>query len=106
MAALLANRDAIRLAHAVTRAKAKATAKEDFLQWLDANGHTPRGEAFVAANEAAWVSAKAEEGYLAHFGFAAEDVVTADRAAFEWRSVQRAIRKAAKAARTAAKVTA
>lgn len=106
LAALLANRDAIRLAHAVTRAKAKATAKEDFLQWLDANGHTPRGEAFVAANEAAWVSAKAEEGYLAHFGFAAEDVVTADRAAFEWRSVQRAIRKAAKAARTAAKVTA
>ena len=106
LADLLAKRDAIRLAHAVTRAKAKATAKEDFLQWLDANGHTPRGEAFVAANEAAWVSAKAEEGYLAHFGFAAEDVVTADRAAFEWRSVQRAIRKAAKAARTAAKVTA
>ena len=106
LADLLAKRDAVRLAHAVVRAKAKATAKEDFLQWLDANGHTPRGEAFVAANEAAWVSAKAEEGYLAHFGFAAEDVVTADRAAFEWRSVQRAIRKAAKAARTAAKVTA
>lgn len=99
LAALLADRDAVRLAHAVVRVGAKAAAKEDFLHWLDSNGHTPRGEAFVAANEAAWTAKKAEEGYLAHFGFSAEDVVTADKAAYEWRSVQRAAREAAQAAR-------
>lgn len=94
LAALLADKNAVRLAHAVTRAGAKASRKAEFVQWLDENGHTARGEAYVAANEAAWTAKKAEEGYLAHFGFSAEDVVTADKAAYEWRSVQRAIRKA------------
>ena len=91
--ALLADRAAVKLAHAVVRAGAKRTAKEDFLQWLDSNGHTARGEAYVAANQAAWVAAKAEEGYMAHFGFSAETVVAADKAAFEWRSVQRDARR-------------
>lgn len=96
LAALLADKNAVRLAHAVTRAKDKASRKEGFVQWLDENGHTVRGEAFVAANEAAWAAVKAEEGYLAHFGFSAECVAAADKAAFERRSVQRAIRKAAR----------
>ena len=94
LADLLAKRDAVRLAHAVVRAKAKASRKEGFVQWLDENGHNVRGQAFVAANEAAWTAAKAEEGYMAHFGFSAECVVAADKAAFEWRSVQRAVRQA------------
>lgn len=93
LADLLANRNAVKLAHAVVRAGAKATAKEDFLQWLDANGHNSRGAAWTAANQAAWTAAKAEEGYLAHFGFSAETIVAADKAAFEWRSVQRAARQ-------------
>lgn len=99
LADLLAKRDAVRLAHAVVRAGAKAAAKEDFLHWLDENGHTCRGEAFVAANEAAWVAAKAEEGYQAHFGFSPEVIVAADKAAFERRAKVRAAKAKAKAAR-------
>ena len=99
LADLLAKRDAVRLAHAVVRAKAKASRKEGFVQWLDENGHTCRGEAFVAANEAAWVAAKAEEGYQAHFGFSPEVIVAADKAAFERRAKVRAAKAKAKAAR-------
>lgn len=106
LADLLAKRDAVRLAHAVTRAGAKAEAKEGFVQWLDENGHHARGEAYVAANEAAWTAAKAKEGYQAHFGFSPEVVVAADKAAYERRALQRALRKAAKAARNGKAVAA
>lgn len=102
LADLLANRDAVRLAHAVVRAGAKATAKEDFLQWLDANGHTCRGEAYVAANEAAWTTKKAEEGYQAHFGFSPEVIVAADKAAYEARAEARTARAARKGKAVAA----
>ena len=94
LAALLADKNAVKLAHAVVRAGAKAVAKAEFVQWLDANGHHARGEAFVAANQAAWTASKAEEGYMAHFGFAAEVIVAADKAAYERRALQRAVRQA------------